>query len=90
MKSPTLSQTISKDGTKMNFVDVEINQQFFDFYINENHPVVAKALGYMTEAELRSTLVNAMIAGGLHYGNLEEMNAGGSWCIASKAASVDA
>lgn len=72
----------------MNFTDVEINGQLFDFYLNEESRVISGALEYMSEEQLLDTLVRAMHTGGLTYENLEEMNAGGSWCIASKAASV--
>ena len=74
----------------MKFTDVEINNQLFDFTLDETHPLVVNALSMMTEAELRETLVRAMTSGGLHYGNLEEMNKGGTWCIATKAESVTA
>lgn len=72
----------------MLFTNVEINEQLFDFVINENHPLVRNALSFMTEEQLRETLVRAMHNGGLTYDNLEEMNEGGTWCVASKAASV--
>lgn len=74
----------------MKFTDVEINKQLFDFTLDESHPMVALSLAQMTEAELLGILVRAMTTAGLHYGNLEEMNKGGSWCIATKAESVTA
>lgn len=72
----------------LKYTDVEINNQLFDFTLDETHPMIVRALSYMTEEQLRETLVRSMTNGGLHYDNLEEMNAGGSWCIATKAASV--
>ena len=74
----------------MKFTDVAINNQLFDFVIDDTHPVMRNALGYMTEDEVRTVLINAMHIGGLTYENLDEMNEGGTWCIAYKAESVTA
>lgn len=72
----------------MKFVDVEINNQLFDFTLDETHPLIVNAFTYMDDLELRNVLIRAMEIGGLTYENLDEMNENGTWCIAYKAASV--
>ena len=72
----------------MKFVDVEINNQLFDFTLDETHPLIVNALTYMDDLELRNVLIRAMEIGGLTYENLDEMNENGTWCIAYKAESV--
>ena len=74
----------------MKFVDVEINNQLFDFTLDETHPLIVNAFTYMDDLELRNVLIRAMEMGGLTYDNIDEMNEGGTWCIAYKAESVTA